>query len=124
MRKILIACMSFVLLGFAGSALADKAEKQIRHCGCVYDSTEGASMEYHDVFVAGNSKGHRKHVVSGDDWDDECFAGFNTNIEPVYELWVRTAEDCEVGGDVDPDLLTCTTEQEEDPCGEEYVPAG
>jgi hypothetical protein len=122
MNKLLVACISVALLGFAGSAMAAKDAKEIRHCGCYYDSIDGASMVFHDVLVAGNSNGHKNHVVSGEDFDDLCFDGLDLSEEPIYTPFARTAADCEPdGADLDDDIAACTTELESDVCGEEFV---
>ena len=51
--------------------MAAKDAKEIRHCGCYYDSIEGTFMKFHDVLVAANSNGHKNHVVSDEDFDDQ-----------------------------------------------------
>jgi hypothetical protein len=96
MKKFsLLLIVLFVSAGFAGSVLAGKNAKTIRHCGCVYDSLTGVDMIFHDITVAGKSQGHRNHVAGS---DDACFAGLDDNGEATYELWVRDADDCMVTG--------------------------
>ena len=123
MNKLLLALISVLLLGFAGSAMAAKDAKVIRHCGCYYDTIEDeASMIFHDITIAGKSKGHKNHVVTGEDFDDLCFAGLDGDELPTYTPFARTAADCEPeGADLDDDIAACVDEEEFDPCGEEFV---
>ena len=95
MKNFSFVLVAFLLIGFAGPTMAAKNAKQIRHCGCVYDSLTGVDMVFHDVLVADKSQGHRNHLV---DSEDLCFAGLDINEEPTYELWVRTADDCMISG--------------------------
>ncbi len=115
MKHVSLVVFSLFLIVFASTAMAGKNAKQIRHCGCVYDSLTGTDMVFHDVLVSGNSKGHRNHLVES---DSLCFAGLNESEEPVYELWVRDADDCSVDG-LDSNLALCETEVEFDNCGSE-----
>jgi len=126
MKKLLFVLIGFFLVGFGGPALADghnmKDPKTIRHCGCYYDSIGGAAMIFHDINVAGKSKGHKKHVVTDDDYDDMCFAGL-VEEEPTYLPFERTMADCEVSNK-DSDIAQCTgggDDDEFDVCGEEVI---
>ena len=114
MKKLLIV-ISVVCLGtfgFSNTAFAEKDPKTIRHCGCVFEEfgVSGQDMAYHDVDVAGKSKGHKppKHIAltTSDCWDGD--AGTN--------LFVRTMDDCEVT-DVDADIPNCSGESIGDICG-------
>ena len=95
MKSISVVFITLLLIGFAGPTLAAKNAKQIRHCGCVYDSIEGVDMIFHDILVADKSQGHRNHLAGS---EDLCFAGLDYEEEPTYELWERTADDCMISG--------------------------
>ena len=125
MKTIFSALIAVLLLGFAGSAMAAKDAKEIRHCGCYYDSIgDEASMIFHDIFVAGKSKGHKNHVVTEDDFDDMCFDGLEGDVA-TYKPFSRTKADCEPeGADLDDDIEACADDGEHDEfdtCGEEFV---
>jgi hypothetical protein len=121
MKKLSFLLIGLMLLVLAGPTLAAKPEpKQIRHCGCVYDSLDGTSMIFHDLVLPGNSQGHRNHLATLDDYD-LCFAGLE-NEEPTYEMWVRDEADCMISG-TNHGLVECVDELEFDPCGSEYVPS-
>ena len=121
MKKFSILLIGLILLILASPVLADKPDpKQIRHCGCVYDSLDGTSMIFHDIVIAGNSQGHRNHLATTDDFD-LCFAGLDIDELPTYEMWVRDEPDCLISG-TNANLVACVAEVEFDPCGSEYVP--
>lgn len=119
MKKLSLVLISLLLVGFAGSALAAKDAKTIRHCGCVYDSIDGVSMVFHDVLVSGKSQGHRNHLV---DSEDLCFAGLDLSEEPTFELWARDADDCMMEEGTNTGLSACDGSQVEfESCGSEVV---
>jgi hypothetical protein len=121
MKKLSFLLIGLMLLVLAAPTLAAKPEpKQIRHCGCVYDSLEGTSMIFHDLVLPGKSQGHRNHLASTDDYD-LCFAGLDIDELPTYEMWVRDEADCMVSG-TNTNLVICVDEAEFAPCGSEYVP--
>ena len=121
MKKLSILLIGLMLLVLAGPTLAAKPDpKQIRHCGCVYDSLDGASMIFHDLVIAGNSQGHRNHLATTDDFD-LCFAGLDIDELPTYEMWVRDEADCLISG-TNNGLVDCVDQVEFDSCGSEYVP--
>ncbi len=116
MKKLSLVLISLLLVGFAGSALAAKDAKTIRHCGCVYDSiSDEASMVFHDVVVSGKSQGHGNHLV---DSEDLCFAGLDSEDLATFELWVRDADDCMVAG-TNNGLIACDGQEEFASCGSE-----
>jgi hypothetical protein len=111
MKKLSLVLLALLLVGFAGSALAGKSAKTIRHCGCTFDYTveSGTEMLYHDIETTGNSKGHGKNHVVGSFSD--CWTGTYTEIEPgVFvpdtEQWMRSGDDCLVDG-TDGTLADC-----------------
>jgi hypothetical protein len=114
MKQTALILISLMLLGFAGSIMAGKDAKTIRHCGCVYDSLTGVDMVFHDVMVAGKSKGHRNHLA---DSEDLCFAGLDDFFEPTFELWARSADDCMVDG-INTNLVACDGQEEFTNCGD------
>ena len=121
MKTLSTLLLGLALLVLASPALAAKPDpKAIRHCGCVYDSLEGTSMLFHDIVVAGKSKGHRNHVASAVDYN-LCFAGLDAEELPTYEMWVRDRGDCLLSG-TDDDIPACTDEEEFGPCGSPYTP--
>ena len=113
MKKLPLVLFSLLLIGFAGPAAAAKNAKQVLHCGCVYSSLDGVSMVFHEISIAGNSQGHRNHVI---DSEDLCFAGLDDNLDATYEPWERDADDCMISGTND-GLVACVDQQELDPCG-------
>lgn len=118
MKKLSLILISLLLFAFAGSTLAAKDAKTIRHCGCVFDSIEGVSMVFHDVLVSGNSQGHQNHLAGS---EDLCFAGLDINEEPTFELWARDADDCMIDG-TNAGLIACDGSQVEfESCGSEVV---
>lgn len=123
MKKLSLVFISLFLLAFAGSALAAKNPKTIRHCGCYYDTIGAtASMIFHDVTVAGKSQGHRNHVATANtlEFAEECFDGIVEDL-PTYEFWTRTEPDCMVDG-TNEGLDACVAQEEFAVCGSE-VPA-
>jgi hypothetical protein len=109
------------LLVLAAPTLAAKPEpKQIRHCGCIYESLDGASMIFHDLVLPGKSQGHQNHLATTDDYD-LCFAGLGIDELPTYEMWVHDEADCMVSG-TNTNLVACDGQLEFDPCDSEYVP--
>ena len=121
MKKFSILLIGLMLLVLGSPVLADKPDpKQIRHCGCVYDSLDGNSMIFHDIVIAGNSQGHRNHLATTDDFD-LCFSGLDIDELPTYEMWVRDEADCLISG-TNNGLVACVDEVEFDSCGSEFVP--
>jgi hypothetical protein len=110
MKKLSFVLLALLLVGFAGSALAGKNAKTIRHCGCTFDYTElsGTEMLYHDIETSGNSKGHGKNHIPGSFSD--CWTGKFIEVELVFvpetEEWVRSGYDCLVD-DADTSLGNC-----------------
>jgi len=118
MKKLSLVLISLLLVGFAGSALAAKDAKTIRHCGCVYDSiSDEASMVFHDVVISGKSQGHGNHLAGS---EDLCFDGLDSEELATYELWVRDADDCMLDGSND-GLIDCVDQEEFAVCGSEVI---
>ena len=67
---LLVTIISFTFT--MSPAMAAKETTTILHCGCYYDSIDGASMLFHEIDVSIKSKGHRNHMV---DSEDSCFTG-------------------------------------------------
>lgn len=82
-----VACLSG--LGFASGALAapPQGKATILHCGCVLLGT-GPAMQYVQISVASNAKGHLNHVAGS---IDSCFNGVDTFVD-----FVRTGSDCQI----------------------------
>ena len=124
MKKLFIIVFSVLLLVLAGPTLAAKPDpKTIRHCGCSYVEIDGegeASMVFHDITVAGKSKGHRNHVANAEDIEF-CFAG-TVDEEATYDEFVRDQADCLVDGE-DSDIADCGLEgpAEFAECGSPFV---
>ena len=113
MKKLSLILISLLLFAFAGSTLAAKDAKTILHCGCVFDEfgVVGVGMVYHEIDVAGNSKGHIGHLVGT---FDDCFDGTFTEDTPNTVPFIRSGEDCELS-DSDDDIGQCTAFEDPDP---------
>ena len=115
MKKLTLVLLSLVLLGFAGTAMAEKkAKSTILHCGCAWDGLE-ASMVYGENNISSKSRGHDAHVFGS---MDSCFDGqvlVEDAFVDVYTDFVRTASDCQLDGPQLGDPIDmCTTQQEAD----------
>ena len=86
--KTLIVSVAFLSgLGLVSGALGapPQGKATILHCGCVLLST-GADMQYVEITVASNAKGHLNHIAGS---IDSCSNGDNT-----FTDFVRTGSDC------------------------------
>ena len=107
---LLVTLVSFTFI--VSPAMAAKETTTILHCGCYYDSIDGASMLFHENDVSINSKGHRNHTTLS---EDSCFTGL-ANEEPTFAPGTRDLGDCEITDNND-DIPQCNDEVEFDECG-------
>jgi hypothetical protein len=100
--------MAVVAVATAGVASAGPGGKStILHCGC---NETGDGMEFNEITVNRNSRGHDEHVAGS---IDSCFDGIET-----YTDVVRTGSDCLVSGpNLRDPIVSCDPESEGDVCG-------
>jgi hypothetical protein len=92
MKKI---ALTIVISAFASTAFAGGAKTSILHCGCTED---GTAMAYEEISVSKNSKGHKNHVALS---ADSCMSGYDSDGFALFTDFVRTGDDCTLGGSLD-----------------------
>ena len=118
MKKLLVTSACLLLSCVAGAAMAAKPEKsQILHCGCIFDDM-GAAMVYTEISVSSNATGHLNHVAGS---IDSCLVGVDADGVEMYEDFVRTGSDCQLGGAQLGDLAECADVVAGDVCGEVVI---
>jgi hypothetical protein len=126
MKKLTLLLFSILLIGFATTAMANKDQSTLLHCGCAWDG-QNASMEYGENTISSRGRGHDSHVFGS---MDSCYDGqvlINEGYVDVYTDFLRVSSDCQLDGPPlgDPiDACITRKEMDADPLDDiDYVPA-
>lgn len=107
----------------ATTQAAPKGKSTILHCGCTFDG-ELADMQYTEISVNANTRGHDAHVAGS---IDSCYAGEVEVAPGVFESvfidFVRSGDDCQLDGEALGDPIDDCPDEEGpeagDTCGAE-----
>jgi hypothetical protein len=87
-----------------------KEKITLLHCGCAAEATR---MEFVQISVSHNSKGHMKHVAGS---IDSCSAGGDSFVD-----FVRNGSDCQIDGPDVEGIDFCTDQVVGQECGSEVI---
>jgi hypothetical protein len=126
MKNLALILFNILLIGFATTAMANKDQSTILHCGCAWDG-QNASMEYGENTISSRGRGHDGHVFGS---MESCYNGqelINDVYVDVYTDFLRISSDCQLDGlSVGYPIDACVTQEEvdEDPTDKiDYAPA-
>jgi hypothetical protein len=87
-----------------------KEKVTLLHCGCAADATR---MEFVQISVSQNSKGHGKHVAGS---IDSCAADGENYLD-----FVRNGSDCQIDGPAVEGIAFCSDQVVGQECGSEVI---